>query len=280
MQYPDLMKSDEDWRGLRDPSERRKIQNRIAQRAYRRNIRESSNEIKQLKERLRSYEESRLNIAEGEDSTCQQSSSSPPILPPTKRGVEGWCPPKQATLPVPVAPSEERYKMPFPNDSQFSHVQPQICPAAPIDRQPVNSPRPATQQRMKGWTPTNSQITITEPLAPTPNLPMESRLRFDDMLPLSSANVSATMHETFAFDMAEPVNKSQRPTSLLHMAVAGNHIETIKVLLQDDRVMIDDEDSDGFTALQRAVMSGKSEIVKLLLEHSADTGPSEEVIYL
>lgn len=36
--------------------------------------------------------------------------------------------------------------------------------------------------------------------------------------------------------------------------------------------MVDEEDSGGFTPLQRAVMSGKTEIVKLLLEHSADTG--------
>jgi hypothetical protein len=33
--YADLMKPDEDWRLLRDASERRKIQNRLAQRAYR-----------------------------------------------------------------------------------------------------------------------------------------------------------------------------------------------------------------------------------------------------
>lgn len=33
--YVDLMKPDEDWRNLPDAAERRKIQNRLAQRAYR-----------------------------------------------------------------------------------------------------------------------------------------------------------------------------------------------------------------------------------------------------
>lgn len=33
--YADLMKPDEDWRNLPDAAERRKIQNRLAQRAYR-----------------------------------------------------------------------------------------------------------------------------------------------------------------------------------------------------------------------------------------------------
>ena len=32
--YADLMKPDEDWRVLPDAAERRKIQNRLAQRAY------------------------------------------------------------------------------------------------------------------------------------------------------------------------------------------------------------------------------------------------------
>lgn len=232
-------------------------------------MRERANKIEQLKEQLRTYEELRLHIAQDEDSTCQQS-SSPSILPPNKRGVGGWCPPQQAT--PPVAPSEERYNVSFPNDSQFSRVQQQVCPA-PMDRQSANSPRPATRQRMECWAPTNSQRTVTEPLTPAPSLPMEGGIRSDGILPLSSADLSATTYEDFAFDMAELVNKSRQSTSLLHIAVAGNHIATIKVLLQDERVMVDDKDSDGFTPLQRAVMHGRSEIVKLLLEHSADMGP-------
>lgn len=32
--YADLMKPDEDWRNLPNPADRRKIQNRLAQRAY------------------------------------------------------------------------------------------------------------------------------------------------------------------------------------------------------------------------------------------------------
>ncbi|KAF2264419.1 hypothetical protein CC78DRAFT_463721 [Lojkania enalia] len=215
MQYADLMRPDEDWRGLGDPSERRKIQNRIAQRAYRRNMRERANKIEELKEQLRTYEDLHLHIAQVEDSTSQQS-SSPSILPPHKRGVGGWCPPQQAT--PPAAPNKTRYNVSFPNEPQFSCVQQQVCP-------------------------------------------------------LTSPDLSVTTYENFAFDMAESVNKSRQSTSLLHIAVAGNHIDTAKVLLQDERIMIDDKDSDGFTPLQRAVMNGRSEIVKLLLEHSADTGP-------
>lgn len=36
--YADLMKPDEDWRNLPNAAERRKIQNRLAQRAYRKQV--------------------------------------------------------------------------------------------------------------------------------------------------------------------------------------------------------------------------------------------------
>ncbi|KAK7960894.1 hypothetical protein PG988_012108 [Apiospora saccharicola] len=50
--YLELMKEDEDWRELKDASERRKIQNRLAQRAYRRNLRSRNQEVEVLREQL------------------------------------------------------------------------------------------------------------------------------------------------------------------------------------------------------------------------------------
>ncbi|RDW58846.1 hypothetical protein BP6252_13322 [Coleophoma cylindrospora] len=368
MQYTDLMKPDEDWRELGDPSERRKIQNRIAQRAYRRNMRERATKIEELKKQITMYEELRSHNTQAEDSTYQQSNSSS-TLPPHEREAGGWCPPQQA--PPPVAPSEEQYNVSFssdpqfsrvqqvcpapvetnsprpvmqqrmeywasinsqetvtepltsaaslpmeggiksdsilplssadfpamtyedlvqhmaelvnknrqseeeyhasfPTDSQFSRVQQQACPA-PIEAVEANSPRPATRQRMESWPLTNSQRTIAKPPTPTPSLPVEDKAKPDSIPPLSSADLATTMYEDF--DMDDMVCKTQQSISLLHMAVAGNHIETIRVLLQDERVTIDDKDSDGFTALQQAVMLGRSEIVKLLLEFGADPGP-------
>jgi hypothetical protein len=174
--------------------------------------------------------------------------------------------------PTSLLQSDERYHISFPNNCHFSRVQQQVCPAS-IEQQSANSPRPATRQRMECWSPTNSHRIVTEPLTLAPSLPIEGKIKSDGMLPLNSADLSAPTYEDFSFDMTELVNKSRQSTSLLHMAVAGNHVDTIKVLLQDERVRIDDKDSDGFTPLQRAVMHGRSEIVKLLLAHSADTGP-------
>ncbi|KJZ78552.1 hypothetical protein HIM_01943 [Hirsutella minnesotensis 3608] len=233
-------------------------------------MRERAGKIEQLKQQLRAYEEFHLQITQDENGTCEQS-NNPPILPPNKRAVGSWCPPPPQATP-PVSPSKEDYHVPFPNDSRFSRVQQQVCPTS-IEPQSANSPRPDTRQRMECLAPANNQRTGTETPTAAPSLPMEGGIKPDGILPLNSADLSATTYEDFDFEIAELVSKSRQSTSLLHIAVAGNHIDTIKVLLQDERVMIDDKDSDGFTPLQRAVMQGASEIVTLLLEHSADTGP-------
>src|SRR4051812_26041249 len=110
-------------------------------------MRERANKIEQLKQQLRTYEELHLRIALDEDGTYQQS-SSPSVLPPNKQGgVEGWCTPQHPTPPA------------APNDSQFGRVQQPVCPA-PMEQQPVNSPRPVTPQRMECWTLINSQKSV------------------------------------------------------------------------------------------------------------------------
>lgn len=229
-------------------------------------MRERANEVEQLKRQLKTYEEFHQHTTQDKDCIYQQS-SSPLILhaPSNKRGAGDWYPPQQATLPV--APGKERYHVSFPNDSQFSRAQGQVCPTE-MEQQSANSPRPATRHRMECWTPTNSRRTATESPTPASSLPIEDGLKSDDILLLSPVDLSS-MTDDFTFDTAKMVNESRQLTSLLHMAVAGNHIDTIKVLLQDERIMIDEKDGDGFTPLQRAVMHGRSEIVKLLLEHTA-----------
>ncbi|KAL2018203.1 hypothetical protein VTK56DRAFT_1176 [Thermocarpiscus australiensis] len=55
--YADLMKPDEDWRNLPNAADRRKIQNRLAQRAYRRSLKERNEEIKRLRKQVEKLEE-------------------------------------------------------------------------------------------------------------------------------------------------------------------------------------------------------------------------------
>lgn len=56
---------------------------------------------------------------------------------------------------------------------------------------------------------------------------------------------------------------------LLHFAVAGGHIDTLRLLLQRYDVNVNSRDSAGYTALQRAVMAGRTDMAALLLERGA-----------
>lgn len=56
---------------------------------------------------------------------------------------------------------------------------------------------------------------------------------------------------------------------LLHFAVAGGHIDTLRLLLQRYDVNVNSRDNAGYTALQRAVMAGRTDMAAMLLEHGA-----------
>ncbi|KLU90426.1 hypothetical protein MAPG_10280 [Magnaporthiopsis poae ATCC 64411] len=73
--YADLMKPDEDWRVLPDAAERRKIQNRLAQRAYRRNMRDRTKELEKLKKELAKLKENK---------EADQGRLSPRLTPPVQ----------------------------------------------------------------------------------------------------------------------------------------------------------------------------------------------------
>ncbi|KAL4973130.1 hypothetical protein BDW66DRAFT_162374 [Aspergillus desertorum] len=325
MQHTDLMRPDEDWvkssdepltldipvltqyeRQLADASERRKIQNRIAQRAYR--MTEHARPIEQDREptkQLRAYEELNLGLhfARNEESTSnyqqqqhQSSSSSPSILqvplPHEKRGSIGRCSPPsewQATStpseaePQPQAPSESKEQyMPvplsFPSNTRFNYMnqQERVAPAEHL-QQSISATSLRTSASASTWQPqqieSRTRTRTNRQRKGTGAEPLTQRMEMDrDGNGVAKSDAGGIPMADWT---AESQSRSLKRTPLLHMAVAGNHLDTVKVLLQDERVLIDEEDSKGFTPLQRAVMHGRSEIVKLLLEHRAkmDPGP-------
>lgn len=230
-------------------------------------MRERATKIEELKKQLKVYEDMHDHPAQDPDRTFQESSSGSPS--PSKRGTERWSLPNQ---PYPSVPSSrERHQTTFSNDLRHTHVQRQGH-AAPVELPWTRSPGPTMRQQTDYWEAGSSSrhATVEEPIKHSSSLSIDGGISSDGMPPLSLGGSSTTAYDDFAFDTAGLMDKGQVSISLLHMAVAGSHIDTVKVLLQDERVVVDDEDSEGFTPLQRAVMQGKSEIVKLLLEHSAN----------
>lgn len=68
-------------------------------------------------------------------------------------------------------------------------------------------------------------------------------------------------------DMPKPLPETTAP--LLHFAIAGGNVETLRLLLQRRDVNINGKDNSGYTALQRAVMCGRTDMAAMLLERGA-----------
>jgi len=76
---------------------------------------------------------------------------------------------------------------------------------------------------------------------------------------------------------ASSANPGRAPRSLpdanapiLHLAVAGGHIDTLRIILKQCNVSVNVRDSAGYTPLQRAIINGHTDIVELLLKHGAE----------
>ncbi|KAK6948943.1 hypothetical protein Daesc_009015 [Daldinia eschscholtzii] len=367
--YVDLMKPDEDWRNLPDAAERRKIQNRLAQRAYRRNMRDRTKEVERLKKQLQQLQ--------------QSISSDPSTTPPPEHELpSGGRSPSNlgdihahnadaavasATTPNgtrrmsdylqswPHASGTEQLSglglttdgenpLGFDTTSYFSQVHGSSdivsdLPAtgrraravtanissAPIQHQhhlrsqsipPIYSSTCASPMPWGQGAATDSndglrvstsfnvynnpeEISIyhtesayplddgvahsTNAYATSPESDLNSPAGWSPLdrksghagRPSTSSLASAFL--TSASSVVDSMGDMQHQGSsfpettapLLHFAVAGGHIDTLRLLLQRYDVNINSRDSAGYTALQRAVMAGRTDMAALLLERGA-----------
>lgn len=207
-------------------------------------------EIEELKRQLKTYEAQHLPMfQDGVDHRRNYGS----VQPENEETVQS------------TTPRKERCAMPLESICGL-HQEQNLARKGPDRRQAMSSPKPVEQQQMS-WT--TSGVNFGDSALPALGSSLDGTGRPDGTSAPDSNDFMTTLYDDCPFDVP-PMNEGSRtPTSLLHLAVAGNHVETLQVLLQDRRVVIDEKDNEGFTALQRAVMHGRSEAVKLLLERSA-----------
>ncbi|KAI0097915.1 hypothetical protein GGR51DRAFT_539647 [Nemania sp. FL0031] len=365
--YADLMKPDEDWRNLPDAAERRKIQNRLAQRAYRRNMRDRTKEVEKLKKQLQQLQE----IVSGDPSTTPPpeqeltSGGRSPVSPedtPTPHFTDS------AAVPVTTAADgsqqigdymqawaahghgHERANglglmsdgdTPMVFDAAASYysqiptsndVVPDLSAAPALGRRTravttaippgsIQHHPPPRSHSMSAAFSSNCPSPLPwgvsgaeghEPLpmpagfhmyGNTDELPLyhpESVYSMEDSLAASTAYAtspgsdlnsaagwstvdrkpitrpgSSSVPSTFMTgvklsdvpDMPKPLPETTAP--LLHFAVAGGNIETLRLLLLRREVNVNGKDNSGYTALQRAVMCGRTDMAAMLLERGA-----------
>ncbi|KAI0137664.1 hypothetical protein F4776DRAFT_103466 [Hypoxylon sp. NC0597] len=368
--YVDLMKPDEDWRNLPDAAERRKIQNRLAQRAYRRNMRDRTKEVERLKKQLQQLQQSM---------SADPSTTPPPEheLPSGGRSPSslGDAHAHNADISATSAttPNGSRrmsdYLQTWPHASGSEHLSglglttdgenslgfdtasyfPQVHGS-----NDVVPDLPSTGRRARAVTANVSSASVQQhphhlrshSIPPIYNSTCHSPMSWgqgattdghDGLRVSTSFNVynnseemsmyhpestysldEGVAHSTNAYatspdsDLNSPAGWSPldrkaggggRPGSssltsafltsassvvdgmadlqhqgssfpettapLLHFAVAGGHIDTLRLLLQRYDVNVNGRDNAGYTALQRAVMAGRTDMAAMLLEHGA-----------
>jgi ankyrin repeat protein len=69
---------------------------------------------------------------------------------------------------------------------------------------------------------------------------------------------------------------NDRRSSLLHLAIASGSAETLRFLLQNMEIFTSKRDAAGFTPLERAVVSGRTDMVAILLDHGVDLASDDE----
>ncbi|KAI4869732.1 hypothetical protein F4820DRAFT_365457 [Hypoxylon rubiginosum] len=355
--YVDLMKPDEDWRNLPDAAERRKIQNRLAQRAYRRNMRDRTKEVERLKKQLQQLQ--------------QSMSSDPSTTPPPEHELPsggrspsslGDSHAQNAEVAASTTPNGSRrmsdYLQTWPHASgeqlhglglttdgenplgfdtsyfQQVHGSNDVVPDLPTTGRRARAVTTSAPVQHAHHLRSNSIPPIYTSACPSP-MPWGQGTAADnhDGLRVStnfsvynntedmamyhpestySLDEGAVAHSTNAYatspdsDLNSPANWSPldrkpgaaagRPGSssltstfltsvdgvaemqhsfpettapLLHFAVAGGHIDTLRLLLQRYDVNVNGRDTAGYTALQRAVMAGRTDMAAMLLEHGA-----------
>ena len=329
-------------------AERRKIQNRLAQRAYRkclppqqilpvlqyltippgRNLREKNKEVEKLKYQLRKFEGghvrsassassdaslhgSQQEVEEVEDRASYRSQSVGSLDQPCN----GTLVPG-ATFPVSETSDELNFmfqdfppelelssgteEMQFDGSNFASGSSDASAPASALhgpfssDYRARSSSIPFTKSpEPEIFPPTDFLIdstatpadmmgitsgSIDEPFALSFARPFPSPLQPPPMA-IEPAIQDTTIQEGDALSIAlgidipktEPGSRwaPDSSASLLHFAVAGGQLETLKLLLQHHPPALDVQDAECFTPIQRAIMLGRTDMVEVLLKYGA-----------
>ncbi|KAK1754458.1 hypothetical protein QBC47DRAFT_414422 [Echria macrotheca] len=341
--YIDLMKPGEDWTDL-DATERRKIKNRLAQRAYRRNMRDRTKEIEILRSQIKDLQQATATTTTSSSSSTAEkhpyptpdspSSSSAAAMSPPPAGAAATMSDRDWMLSTSCldwttttsAAADMGGTSPGIMTTDPDDIKPGIAISTSLGSMSLSSAdchHPGLYHTPNCWPPpppppppatTSSHTTSLHtgsghpPPPPTtfPSPTPRSGMTADDILmdnhhsfhhrrtyiPPSPPLIPSTT-PPMGHILPHPIPPSSRGTPtpgpgpegcvcssamhtpdasepLIHLAVAHGNLHTLRFLLRDCHVPVDMRDKAGYTPLQRAVITGRTDMVALLIQHGAD----------
>ncbi|GKZ71834.1 hypothetical protein AnigIFM50267_007878 [Aspergillus niger] len=278
--YTDLMKPGESWEDLPDAAERRRIQNRLAQRAYRRNMRDRTKEVELLKSQVKNLQEAiNSNSSTPNDSNSGSISASAstsdvddrPTRASSQVSTSSVSPgPREAPSTYFPSPDQEMLgdglSWPTDLDHDFSNCFDKTkdvtaaVTSMPSSASPSAMAATASAQNAMRWLESD----VYYPFPPSPP-------NVDPMLRSVPSTISDT-HQRIASGCSLSSRDPEADEPLIHIAISRGTIDTLQLLLMTYPISVNVRDRAGYTPLQRAVITGRTDMMKLLIEHGADAG--------
>ncbi|KAJ6023713.1 hypothetical protein N7540_004510 [Penicillium herquei] len=256
----------ENWANISDPVERRRAQNRIAQRGYRKRLRKMEEEAAQNKQNN--------NRTKTSVEPINRLPPSPPEakLPQPQITKQEQLP--AITTPPPSRPSSQPYALPHPHQSQTPRL-PDLHQYTPHLDHVTYTGRPWTPSSMEEEanqpifhmkTPRSDPAYSTSHKLPQPFHPStEAGLLCSPPVPPVPAPLPTPRVSPETSDLPRSGDTSHGHTAL-HRAALYGHESVLTVLLQAgaDPTL---PDSTGLTPLHLAAQQGHARVVQLLLSH-------------